>query len=622
MRLKVYIILILSGVPMGMFAQICDGNLGENIFTEGDFGSGFSNVLLPDPQIAPGYAYQPSPPPNDGFYTITNNTTSWGSFAAAAWANITDNSSDPNGYMMVVNASYDPGLFYTQEVEGLCENSLYVFSVDIFNLINQGGNAIKPNVSFLLDGNVIYTTGDVPENEQWNTYGFTFSTEPGQTSITLSLQNNAPGGGGNDLALDNITFRPCGPDALILPTEIANICEDGSPIDLEATILGDQYETPYVQWQQSFDEGMTWTDILGATDALFTHTDLSGGFYYYRYLLANEPGNLLNAKCRVNSNVKIVHVVPKFYTIVDTLCTGLSFSLGTNFYSEQGVYVDSLITYLGCDSIVTLDLTIVPEANIDAVFSLENPSCSYLFDGSISVDTIINGYKPLSIFVNNELQSFPASLFNLGEEEQTYQVIDHFGCSFESILSLELPPPFTIELGDNLQIELGESLQLEPIFSEFPETFIWSPADLVDCDPDCETLEFVPTNSALFMLNAISETGCVASDSIFVEVKKVRNVYIPNAFSPNSDGINDYFTIFGSIPNIQQIEQFQVFNRWGGVVFEQKSFFPNELSMGWNGKVGGEKMPTGVYTYKVKIRFLDGEAIWYAGDVVLIGDVK
>jgi gliding motility-associated-like protein len=607
---------------MGMFAQICDGNLGENIFTEGDFGSGFSNVLLPDPQIAPGYAYQPSPPPNDGFYTITNNTTSWGSFAAAAWANITDNSSDPNGYMMVVNASYDPGLFYTQEVEGLCENSLYVFSVDIFNLINQGGNAIKPNVSFLLDGNVIYTTGDVPENEQWNTYGFTFSTEPGQTSITLSLQNNAPGGGGNDLALDNITFRPCGPDALILPTEIANICEDGSPIDLEATILGDQYETPYVQWQQSFDEGMTWTDILGATDALFTHTDLSGGFYYYRYLLANEPGNLLNAKCRVNSNVKIVHVVPKFYTIVDTLCTGLSFSLGTNFYSEQGVYVDSLITYLGCDSIVTLDLTIVPEANIDAVFSLENPSCSYLFDGSISVDTIINGYKPLSIFVNNELQSFPASLFNLGEEEQTYQVIDHFGCSFESILSLELPPPFTIELGDNLQIELGESLQLEPIFSEFPETFIWSPADLVDCDPDCETLEFVPTNSALFLLNAISETGCVASDSIFVEVKKVRNVYIPNAFSPNSDGINDYFTIFGSIPNIQQIEQFQVFNRWGGLVFEQKSFFPNELSMGWNGKVGGEKMPTGVYTYKVKIRFLDGEAIWYAGDVVLIGDVK
>jgi gliding motility-associated-like protein len=224
--------------------------------------------------------------------------------------------------------------------------------------------------------------------------------------------------------------------------------------------------------------------------------------------------------------------------------------------------------------------------------------------------------------VNNELQSFPASLFNLGEEEQTYQVIDHFGCSFESILSLELPPPFTIELGDNLQIELGESLQLEPIFSEFPETFIWSPADLVDCDPDCETLEFVPTNSALFLLNAISETGCVASDSIFVEVKKVRNVYIPNAFSPNSDGINDYFTIFGSIPNIQQIEQFQVFNRWGGLVFEQKSFFPNELSMGWNGKVGGEKMPTGVYTYKVKIRFLDGEAIWYAGDVVLIGDVK
>jgi hypothetical protein len=54
--------------------------------------------------------------------------------------------------------------------------------------------------------------------------------------VSLSLRNNAPGGIGNDLALDNITFRPCGPLAQILPEEIESICEDGMPIDLEATI--------------------------------------------------------------------------------------------------------------------------------------------------------------------------------------------------------------------------------------------------------------------------------------------------------------------------------------------------------------------------------------------------
>ncbi len=266
MKKIIPILILLLLIIWQLPAQICDGNIGENIFTEGDFGSGPANVLLPDPQIAPGYNYQSNPPPNDGFYTITNNTSSWGSFASN-WANIGDNSSDPNGYMMVVNASFTPGLFYEQEVDGLCENTLYVFSADVINLIT-GVGAIKPNVSFLLDGMVLYETGDIPTNAQWNTYGFTFTTAVGQTSLTLALRNNAPGGGGNDLALDNITFRPCGPEALILPTDIANICEDGSPIDLEATILGNQYATPVVQWQQSFDEGATWVDIVGATDTV------------------------------------------------------------------------------------------------------------------------------------------------------------------------------------------------------------------------------------------------------------------------------------------------------------------------------------------------------------------
>ncbi|MEZ4956611.1 MAG: hypothetical protein R2825_23845 [Saprospiraceae bacterium] len=355
--------LLLSAIFCLAPAQICDGNLGENIFTEGDFGSGPANVLLPNPQIAPGYNYQTNPPPDDGYYTITNNTSQWGSFASN-WADIADNSSDPNGYMMVVNASYTPGLFYEQEVEGLCENTLYVFSVDVYNLMLANG--IRPNISFLLDGLVVYQTGDISNNQKWNTYGFTFTTSPGQTSITLALQNNAPGGIGNDLALDNITFRPCGPEALILPTDIANICEDGSPIQLEATVVGSQYNTPNFQWQQSFDEGMTWVDIAGETGMTYTHTDLSGGFYY-RYLLANDPSNLLNSKCRVVSNIKIVNVVPKFYTIVDTLCQGLAFSLGNNLYSNTGIYVDSLLIHW-FDSIVTLDLTIVPAGGFGSRF--------------------------------------------------------------------------------------------------------------------------------------------------------------------------------------------------------------------------------------------------------------
>ena len=607
------LLLLLSAAPSP--AQICDGNIGENIFTEGGFGSGSANVLLPDPQIAPGYNYQTSPPPNDGFYTITNNTGPWGSFASN-WADIQDNSTDPNGYMMVVNASVAPGLFYEQVVEGLCENTLYVFSADVYNLLL--GNGIKPNVSFLLDGMVVYQTGDINNNQQWTTYGFTFSTAPGQTAVTLALRNNAPGGGGNDLALDNIEFRPCGPEALILPTDIANICEDGSPIDLEATIIGNQYPTPVLQWQQSFDGGMTWVDIPGANGLTHPHTDLSGGFYYYRYLLANDPANLLNSKCRVVSNVKVVRVVPKFYSIVDTLCEGLAFSQGNNLYSSTGIYVDSLLTSIGCDSIVTLDLTILPDPNMEAIFDLTNPSCANVQDGSIQIETVLNGVPSFSIFINNEPVAAPGSLINLGNEPYTYTITDHFGCSFETTLVLQNPDPFFIDLGDDQFIELGGSVHLNPFFSESAATFSWQPAELVDCTPDCQTLDFMPLTSAQYILTATSENACIATDSIYVGVEVVRRIYIPNAFSPNSDGINDFFTIYGSIPNVQEIEQLIVFDRWGGMMFEQNNFLPNDEIAGWDGTAKGKTANGGIYTYFTEVRFLDGVVVLFEGDILLV----
>ncbi|MBK8492624.1 MAG: gliding motility-associated C-terminal domain-containing protein [Saprospirales bacterium] len=616
MRKEFYLFLILFGIAFPAFAQICDGNLGENIFTEGDFGSGLANIPLTDPQIAPGYIYTTQPPPNDGYYTITNNMVAWP--FAFGWVEIGDNSSDPKGYMMVVNATFNPGLFYEKEVEGLCENTLYLFSADIFNLIHTGSNVIKPNVSFLIDGNVVYNTGNIPENQQWNTYGFTFTTEPGQTSVTLALQNNAPGGIGNDLALDNITFRPCGPEALILPDEIANICEDGSPIDLEATIVGNQYDTPFLQWQQSFDEGQTWVDIPGATNMTYTHTDLSAGYYYYRYLLANGSSNLLNAYCRVVSNVKIVFVVRKFYTLVDTLCEGLSFSFGNNLYSNTGIYVDSLLTVIGCDSIVTLDLTIIPDEQLDAVFGLNSPSCTYLQDGSISLDTILHGKEPYIIYTNDELNA-TGNLANLPSGAYSYLITDRYGCSFEILINLPDPPPFTIDLGPDWQIELGEPLQLTPFFSAPAENFLWQPAGLIDCEPDCQTLDWTPPYSTFLSLTATSSLNdCVASDSIYVDVIKARKVYIPNTFSPNYDGINDYFTIYGAIPNIRQIEQLVIFDRWGEQVFERKIFPPNQLEAAWDGTFQGKPLPEGVYLYFAKIRFLDEEVILYEGDFSLI----
>ena len=610
------ILILFFGMNNFALGQVCSGNLGENIFTDGDFGSGNPNVITSDPQIAPGYIYEPYPPPQDGRYTITNNTGIWNLFAG--WIKIRDNSPDDKGYMMVVNASYDPGLFYEKEITGLCDNTLYEFSADIINLLEKGSNIIKPNVSFLLDDIVLYTTGDIPENEEWQTYGFTFTTVSGQSSVKLSLRNNAPGGMGNDLALDNISFRPCGPQALILPTDITDICEDGQVVVLDATLVGNSYDTPFFQWQTSFDEGVTWVDINGEQGLTYTHSDFSAGYYYYRYLVANRDVNLANYKCRVVSNIKIINVIPKFVFLSDTICEGLSYPVGDNDYTETGVYEDSLVNKIGCDSIVTLDLTVVENQGISSSNTIENPSCSYTNNGSFTIDTILFGNSPYTLLFEDEEFEYGETISNLAEGNYSYSITDKDGCSFQDSITIESPEEFSINLGPDLEIDLGDIVILTPN-PNFPiDNYVWEPSELIDCKIDCDEIILSPSSSTIITSVAQSTNNCITSDTVSIIVNSIRKAYFPNAFTPNNDGLNDYFTVFGSIPNIQKVEKMLIFDRWGKIIYEEYNFIPNEPTSGWDGTHNGAILKSGSFVYLIEVRFLDNEVIKYRGIVTLI----
>ncbi|MDQ3016460.1 MAG: hypothetical protein M3R25_07060, partial [Bacteroidota bacterium] len=284
---------------------LCSGNLGDNIFTDGSFGSGAAVIYQSDPGYAPGFQYTTSVPPDDGEYTLTSDMAKW-SNSFGTWLRIGDNSSDPNGYMMVVNASFTPGIFYEQDIVDICENTLYQFSADIINIITRSTTGhILPNVTFLIDNAVVYTTGQIPQDELWHTYGFTFTTTPGQTFLRLTLRNNAPGGTGNDLALDNISFQACGPAAAISIEPEGRICENSLFPVLSAHIEGD---TGSVQWQMSLDSGFVYTDILNEIGRDYQVDVLNSGVYYFRYLYSNSVVNLQNPKCRIVSDAIRVDV--------------------------------------------------------------------------------------------------------------------------------------------------------------------------------------------------------------------------------------------------------------------------------------------------------------------------
>ncbi len=772
-------ILLLLCFPFLTKAQFCTGTLGDNIFIEGDFGSGPANLLSPNPNIAPGYAYTFSVPPVDGQYVLTNSTAVW-SGLYDSWLAIGDNSFDPNGYMMVVNASNNPGLFYQQTVSGLCENTLYEFSADIINLIKVGiPDHLDPNVSFLLNGVELFSTGNIPKTNNWINYGFTFTTMVGQESLTLALRNNAPGGIGNDLAIDNISFRACGPQTLTAPgTDEIDLCENATPVNFIATLMGNQYLNPAFQWQQSLDEGATWTDISGATDASYTHPVLTTpGSYYYRFLVADGVANLSSDKCRVNANPKIINVRPTVITPIDTtLCAGQTLTVGTSVYTESGVYQDNFTGSFSCDSIVITNLTVTTSSEFVADL-LVTPPCPNLADGSISIENIVGGTVPFnytfqgvdvgattffadlaggqtysvviqdaggcaieqSVLMENpadwivELTPTPPcpnlanasiSIDNVSGAtapynyifdgvdvgtmtffpdlagDQTYTVViqDALGCSVEQSIPIENPedwlvdlvatppcpndtdgsisvetlsgatapysftldgvdvgtttlfpdlasgqtysvvirdaigcttersvliedlPDLILELGEDQLVELGETVRIAPFYNFTPTDFSWQVSTTLDCleFSECDEFELLPTASEQVTLELLIGNGCSVADSLFIEVLDVRKVYVPNAFSPNADGVNDVFTVFANTNNVQLVEELKIFNRWGALVFENNNFLPNDLQLGWNGIYQNDVVPLGVYLYTATVRFVDGEVLRYSGDVSVL----
>ncbi|MBK7870585.1 MAG: gliding motility-associated C-terminal domain-containing protein [Saprospiraceae bacterium] len=106
-------------------------------------------------------------------------------------------------------------------------------------------------------------------------------------------------------------------------------------------------------------------------------------------------------------------------------------------------------------------------------------------------------------------------------------------------------------------------------------------------------------------------------DSLVHLILDLYQVFIPNAFSPNGDGSNDRFTIFGG-EDLVSINNLQIFNRWGGLVFQKQHFQPNDAALGWNGLFKNEPAQSGVYVYLAQLEMDDGVERPFSGSLVLI----
>lgn len=307
-------------------SQVCGGSFGAPIFTE-DFGSVLSSDQTISPALVPpaftNYNYSPVMPPIDGDYTISNTTEylNWG------WQKSMDHTNDAlgtYGNMLVVNADYTPGEFYRRRVSNLCSNQVYRFSAWILNLHRAGANVIKPNVTFQIrntSGVILgsVSTGNLPEEstEFWKNFYLDFKSDPFSSDVDVVLINNAPGGNGNDLAIDDISFSPCGPATSVTAT-IGNlfttgVCDNSNNFTLTAQLSSNTFQNVNFIWQKSTDGGNTWFDLTPATSN--PNLNVLAGTYNnndkFRFIVG-ESININNSICRVFSDVStaIIHGYP------------------------------------------------------------------------------------------------------------------------------------------------------------------------------------------------------------------------------------------------------------------------------------------------------------------------
>ncbi|MEI9958830.1 MAG: hypothetical protein WDM90_21530 [Ferruginibacter sp.] len=292
--------------------------------------------------------------PNDGSYGIVNNSSAAGatdntvaypnsSRVFNVWDIIGDhtgaasptagNPATPagtnGGYMAVVNATYATSQAIQQSISNLCPATYYDFSAWFRNICpkcscdSNGKGAtqvgfngpyapgVKPNLTFQLNGVDYYTTGDIAYDGNWTKKGFTYLTDTAQTSFTLSIRNNSPGGGGNDWAIDDVNLSTCVPDLLLKYDPQILVCKGGI-IDLSAVVKCYFSNYIYYKWQKSTDGGTTWANT--GVSGTGTPTLVSGQWEYnapyppfiatmadssniYRIVVATTASNLSNGNC-------------------------------------------------------------------------------------------------------------------------------------------------------------------------------------------------------------------------------------------------------------------------------------------------------------------------------------
>ena len=175
----------------------------------------------------------------------------------------------------------------------------------------------------------------------------------------------------------------------------------------------------------------------------------------------------------------------------------------------------------------------------------------------------------------------------------------------------------TVELGPDKNVSPGMTVQLKPVITNGPiKKWLWDPSTDLSCK-DCAQPTATIKDNIKYTVQVTNNAGCTASDAIQFKVFcEGSQVFIPNLFTPDKNGLNDVFMVRAS--GIKSVKSFRIFNRWGELIFERQNFPPNSKTFGWDGTVKGVKASPDVFVYTCEVVCENDQSMSYKGNVTII----
>jgi gliding motility-associated-like protein len=277
------------------------------------------------------------------------------------------------------------------------------------------------------------------------------------------------------------------------------------------------------------------------------------------------------------------------------------------------IYIVQATNEFNCSSIDSANITVAKPFKVKIpadTFVCRGSSILLLASGADSYNWI-GGDGLSSTIISNPIAT-PASATSF-----TVVGYDAYQCFTDTeTVHINVEPIPTVDAGPDINALTGTIIQLNAIASSDVTQWNWAPSDNLSCS-DCSSPIATPNGTTAYVVTVKNKYDCAAYDTVVIKLTcDEGKVYVPSAFTPDNNGKNDVFYIKGK--GVRIIKSFQVFGRWGEIVFEKKNINIDDRSSAWDGNYKGQPAPTGTYVYVAELICDTGQPFVVKGTVVLV----